>query len=381
MEVTEYELFAVQPRWLFTRIETDTGLVGWGEHVDAGSPSAVAEMTKTLLEKYVVGEDPRPIKDRWETMYRGQFYRGGPVMMAALAGIDQALWDLKGKHLGVPIHELLGGKARERVRTYTWIGGDRPSDVAEQARERLDAGFSAVKMNATEEVQRVDSQAVVEAAADRVAAVREAVGDDLDVALDFHGRVAKPMAKRLAEAVEPHDPFFVEEPVLAEQNEALPALAEHTTTPIATGERLYTRTDFKHALEQGAVDVVQPDLAHAGGITEVMRIASMADAYDVALAPHCPIGPVALAACLQVDAAAPNALIQEQSLGIHYNETVDLLDYLADPSVFEYEDGFLSIPDGPGLGIELDVDAFEEWTEDRSSASVWRHEDGSFAEW
>jgi len=381
MQVTEYTVYAVKPRWLFTRIETDTGLVGWGEHVAAGSPSAVAEMTETLLERYVVGEDPRPIQDRWETMYRGQFYRGGPVMMAALAGIDQALWDLKGKHLDVPVYELLGGKARDRVRTYTWIGGDRPSDVAAEARERLNSGFTAVKMNATEEVRRVDSPDVVSAAADRIGAIRDAVGDDLDVALDFHGRVAKPMAKRLAEAVEPHSPFFIEEPVLAEHSEALPAVAAHTSTPVATGERMYTRAAFKPLLEQGAVDVVQPDLSHAGGITEVMRIAGMADAYDVALAPHCPLGPIALAACLHVDAAAPNALVQEQSLGIHYNEDVDLLDYLADPGLFEYEDGFVEIPDGPGLGIELDVDAFEEWEEDRSSASVWRHADGSFAEW
>lgn len=381
MRIVDYHVYEVEPRWIFTKIETSSGLVGWGEHVAAGSRKAVVEAVRSLAERHLVGEDPTRIQDHWEVMYRGQFYRGGPVMMAALSGLDQALWDVKGKHLGVPVHELLGGKARDRVRTYVWIGGDRPSDVSEAAKSRVEQGFTALKMNATEELRRVDSPEVIEEAVERVAAVREAVGNGVDVALDFHGRVSKPMAKKLAAAVEPHDPFFIEEPVLAENNEALAGIAEHTTTPIATGERMYTRTAFKGALETGAVDVVQPDLSHAGGITEVTKIASMADAYDVAFAPHCPLGPIALAACLQVDAAAPNALIQEQSLGIHYNEAVDLLDYVTEETVFEYEDGFIEIPERPGLGIGLDEDAFVEWSLDRSTDDVWRHPDGSFAEW
>jgi galactonate dehydratase len=380
MRVVDYHVYHVKPRWIFTKLVTDDGLVGWGEHVAAGSRRAVTGAIETLVERHVLGEDPRPIQDRWETMYRGQFYRGGPVMMAALAGIDQALWDIKGKSLDVPVYELLGGRARDRMRVYTWIGGDRPSDVGEAAKARRAEGFTAVKMNATEEVRRADSPTAVEAAVDRIAAVRDAVGTDLDVALDFHGRVPKPMAGKLASAVEEFDPLFVEEPVLAENNEALGDVANHTTTPIATGERMYTRAEFKTVLETGAVDIVQPDLAHAGGITEATKIASMADAYDVAFAPHCPLGPIALAACLQVDAAAPNALIQEQSLGIHYHDDVDLFDYVSGDA-FAYDDGHVEIPDGPGLGVDVSEDAFEPWPDEIEPASVWRHPDGSFAEW
>jgi len=269
------------------------------------------------------------------------------------------------------------------VRVYQWIGGDRPADVGEAAREQVEAGFTALKMNATPELRRVDNPRAVQDAVDRLARVREAVGDEVDVGVDFHGRVAKSMAKRLAAALEPYEPFFVEEPVLPEHHEALPAIAEHTSTPIATGERMFSRWDYKDLFEQGVVDVIQPDLSHAGGITEVKKIADVAEAYDVALAPHCPLGPIALASCVQVDACAPNALIQEQSLDIHYNETSDVLDYLADPSVFEYHDGYVELPDGPGLGIEVD----EEYVREQAQSEVdwhnpvWRHDDGSVAEW
>ncbi len=316
-------------------------------------------------------------------MYRGGFYRGGPVLMSAIAGIDQALWDLKGKQLDAPIYELLGGPARDRIRVYQWIGGDRPADVAEQARKQVEAGFTALKTNATGEMSRVDTPATIEADVTRLREVRETVGDEVDVGVDFHGRVSKPMAKRLVAELEPYEPMFVEEPVLPEHNDALPEIASHTTVPIATGERMYSRWNFKQVLENGAVDVIQPDLSHAGGITEVKKIAAMAEAYDVAMAPHCPLGPIALAACLQVDACSPNALIQEQSLNIHYNETSDVLDYLADPSVFDYESGYVSIPDAPGLGVEIDGTHVRERAEVGHDwhSPVWRHDDGSVAEW
>src|SRR6056297_2311926 len=377
MEITDYELFEVPPRWLFLRLETSDGTVGWGEPVVEGRAHTVRAAVKELLDGYLLGEDPLRIEDHWQTLYRGGFYRGGPVLMSAIAGIDQALWDIKGKHFGAPVYELLGGRARDRIRVYQWIGGDRPADVGEAAREKVDAGFTALKMNATAELRAVDTPAAVTDAVDRIAAVREAVGDEVDVGVDFHGRVSKPMAKRLVAALEPYDPFFVEEPVLPEHNDALPEIAAKTTTPIATGERMFSRWDFKEVFEQGSVDVIQPDLSHAGGITEVNKIASMAEAYDVALAPHCPLGPVALASCVQVDAAAPNALIQEQSLDIHYNEGGDVLDYLADPSVFEYEDGYVELPEGPGLGIEVDEDAVRDSDDPDWHNPVWRHEDGS----
>ena len=381
--IADYELFAVPPRWLFLRLETDDGLVGWGEPIVEGRAKTVRAAVEELVTTTLLGEDPAHIEDHWQAMYRGGFYRGGPVLMSAIAGIDQALWDLKGKRFGAPIHELLGGRVRDRVRVYQWIGGDRPADVGEAAAEKVDAGFTALKMNATAALRRVDTPRSVGDARDRLAEVRDAVGDDVDVAVDFHGRASKSMAKRLASALEPYEPLFIEEPVLPEHNDALPEIAAHTTIPIATGERMYSRWDFKAVFEQGVVDVIQPDLSHAGGITEVRKIAAMAEAYDVALAPHCPLGPIALAACLQVDACTPNALIQEQSLDIHYNADEDVLDYLADPDVFDYEDGYVAIPDAPGLGIELDeayvrerADTGEDW-----HSPVWRHDDGSIAEW
>ena len=382
MRITDYELFAVPPRWLFLRIETSDGLVGWGEPVVEGRVKTVRGAVEELMDDYLVGEDPMPVEDHWQRLYRGGFYRGGPVLMSAIAGIDQALWDIRGKAFGAPVYDLLGGPVRDRVRVYQWVGGDRPAGVAEAAREKVDAGFTALKMNATPELRRIDTPAAVDSVGERLETVREEVGPDVDIGVDFHGRVAKSMAKRLADVLEPHDPFFIEEPVLPEQNEFLPQLAAHTSIPIATGERMYSRWDFKEVFESGAVDVIQPDLSHAGGITETHKIASMAEAYDVALAPHCPLGPVALASCLQVDACSPNALIQEQSLDIHYNEGGDVLDYLADPSVFDYEDGYVSLPDAPGLGVEPD----EETLSDRAGHDdwhnpVWRHDDGSVAEW
>jgi galactonate dehydratase len=380
--ITDYELYEVPPRWLFLRLETSDGRVGWGEPVVEGRARTVRGAVEELMETSLLGEDPAPIADHWQAMYRGGFYRGGPVLMSAIAGIDQALWDLKGKAFGAPVYELLGGPVREKMRVYQWVGGDRPADVGEAAKEKVAQGFSALKMNATPEFRRVENPAAVEAAVDRIREVRERVGSEVDIGVDFHGRVAKSMAKRLAAKLEPYDPMFVEEPVLPEHNEALPDIATHTSTPIATGERLYSRWDFKQLFEQGTVDIIQPDLSHAGGITEVKKIADMAEAYDVALAPHCPLGPIALAACLQVDGVCQNALIQEQSLDIHYNEGSDVLDYLTEPSVFDYHEGFVDLPDGPGLGIELDEAVVEERAGDVDWHNpVWRHDDGSVAEW
>ncbi|MFC7141022.1 galactonate dehydratase [Halosimplex aquaticum] len=381
--IVNYELFEVPPRWLFLRVETDDGTVGWGEPIVEGRARTVRTAVEELMDNYLLGADPSRIEDHWQTMYRGGFYRGGPVLMSAIAGIDQALWDIKGKQLETPVYELLGGASRDRIRVYQWIGGDRPSDVADEARTKVDAGFSALKMNATGKIERVDDPETIDTAVDRLRKVREAVGDGVDVGVDFHGRVSKPMAKKLAKALEPYEPMFIEEPVLPEHNDALPAIASHTTVPIATGERMYSRWDFKEVFEQGVVDVIQPDLSHAGGITEVKKIAAMAEAYDVALAPHCPLGPIALASCIQVTTCSPNTLIQEQSLNIHYNESSDVLDYLAEPTVFEYDEGYVRVPDAPGLGIDVNEEYVREQAEKTVDwhNPVWRHEDGSVAEW
>jgi galactonate dehydratase len=382
MKITELTTFIVPPRWCFLKIGTDEGVSGWGEPIVEGRAHTVAAAVAELAD-YLVGKDPRRIEDHWTVMYRGGFYRGGAVHMSAIAGIDQALWDIKGKALGVPVHALLGGQLRDRIRVYSWIGGDRPGNTAQMARDCADRGFTAVKMNSTEELQIVDSHAKVDAVLERVQAIRDAVGPHFGIGVDFHGRVHRPMAKVLAKEIEPFKLMFIEEPVLSEHAEALREIANHCSTPIALGERLFSRWDFKRILEGGYVDIVQPDPSHSGGITETRKIAAMAEAYDVAVALHCPLGPIALAANLQLDAVCYNAFIQEQSLGIHYNTTNDLLDYLVDPSVFAYEDGHVAIPQGPGLGIEVNEDFVRRAAAEghRWRNPIWRHKDGSFAEW
>lgn len=382
MKITAFKLYRVEPRWLFLKVETDEGIVGWGEPIVEGRAGTVEACVRELSD-YLIGQSPLRIEDHWQTLYRGGFYRGGPILTSAISGIEQALWDIAGKYYNMPVYQMLGGAARDKVRVYSWIGGDRPRDVAAAAKEKVEAGYTAVKMNATEEMNYIDSHAKVEAVVDRIAAVREAVGKDVGIGIDFHGRVHKAMAKVLAKELEPYRPMFLEEPVLPENNEALREIARHTTIPIATGERQYTRWGFKQLLMDGCVDIIQPDLSHAGGILEVKKIAAMAEAFDVAVAPHCPLGPIALASSLQVDACTPNAIIQEQSLGIHYNQGSDLLDYLLDPSVFTYKDGYVEIPRGPGLGIEINEEKVEEAARRGHNWKnpVWRHEDGSVAEW
>ncbi|HEV7332353.1 MAG TPA: galactonate dehydratase [Flavisolibacter sp.] len=382
MTIKGYALYTVPPRWLFLKIETSEGLTGWGEPVIEGRAATVKTAVEELMEG-LVGKDPMHIEDHWNNMYRSGFYRGGPILMSAIAGIDQALWDIKGKYLNAPVHQLLGGKARDKIRVYSWIGGDRPAEVGEAAKLMVSQGFTALKMNATEELQYVDSYEKIDQAVARIAAVREAVGANVGIGIDFHGRVHKPMAKFLAKELEYYRPMFIEEPVLPENNEALREIAKHTSVPIATGERMFSKWQFKNLLMDGYVDIIQPDLSHAGGITECKKIISMAEAFDVAAAPHCPLGPIALAACLQVDATCHNAFIQEQSLGIHYNQGSDLLDYLVENHVFKYEEGFVKIPGGPGLGIEINEDHVQKMAAISHNwrNPLWRHRDGSIAEW
>ena len=376
------ELFKVPPRWLFLKITTDSGLVGWGEPVVEGRADTVRAAVLELSE-YLIGRSPERIEDLWQTLYRGGFYRGGPILMSAIAGIDQALWDIRGKALGVPVHELLGGAVRDRVKVYGWIGGDRPESAAAAAAERIAAGYHAVKMNACPEMEWIDTPRAVEGVVDRMAAVRDAVGSDVGIGVDFHGRVHRGMAKVLLRELEPYRPMFVEEIVLPENNDALAALQQYSSIPIATGERMFSRWDFKAVLAAGLVDIIQPDVSHAGGISEVRRIAAMAEAYDVALAPHCPLGPISFAAALQVDLCSINAFIQETSMGIHYNEGADLLDYLVDPEVFAVRDGYVERLERPGLGIDVDEARVREMAATGHSwrNPIWRNRDGSVTEW
>ena len=379
MKIDRIESFFVPPRWLFVRVESADGAVGWGEASLEGYAEAVDGALEALRDRFI-GHDPLQIEDIWQVAYRGGFYRGGPVLMSALAGLEQALWDLKGKALDVPAWELLGGQVRDRIRAYAWIGGDRPHEIAEAAEARRGQGFSAVKMNATAELDWIGTPRLFDEVVKRVEAAQAA---GMEVGLDFHGRVHRPMAKQLARAVEPLGLLFIEEPLLSENLEGLEQIASSTSTPIALGERLYSRWDFKPVFESGFVDIIQPDLSHAGGLLECRKIAAMAEAYDIAVAPHCPLGPLALASCLQLAACTPNVAIQEMSLGIHYKVGHDLLSFVTDPEVLTPVEGHLSIPRKPGLGVTIDEAAVREVHKDRHRwrNPVWRQKDGSFAEW
>lgn len=382
MKITDLSLYQVPPRWLFLKISTDEGIEGWGEPITEGHADTVYAAVNEFRD-YLIGKDPGNIEDLWQAMYRTGFYRGGAEHMSAIAGIDQALWDIKGKKLGVPVWDLLGGACRDKLKVYRWIGGDRPSDIRASVLEAYDQGYRAVKMNATEELHYIDSYEKIESVCERVAAIRDALGMKMEVAVDFHGRVHKTMAKVLAHALDEFNLMFIEEPVLSQNNEALREIANHCHMPIATGERMYSRWDFKNLLEAGYVDIIQPDLSHAGGISECKKIAAMAEAYDVAVAPHCPLGPIALSACVQLDICTPNVFIQEQSMGIHYNQGNELLDYLENPEIYHYRDGFIDLIREPGLGIRVN----EAYVKEQAAIGhhwknpVWRNFDGTIAEW
>ncbi|MFC0331888.1 galactonate dehydratase [Paenibacillus sepulcri] len=377
MKITDMKLYHVKPRWLFLKIETDEGISGWGEPIVEGRALTVATAVEEL-KRYLIGQDPLRIEHHWQIMYRGTFYRGGPVLVSAISGIEQALWDIKGKFYNMPVYEMLGGKVRETIRMYSHCGGATPDEIAANAKKRMEAGFTAIKIGVDAPVRQIDTLAFVENVANKFAAIREAAGSRLDIAIDFHGRVSPAMSIRLAAALEPYYPMFIEEPCLPENVDALLRVAQSTSIPIATGERLFTRWGFREVLEKGAVAIVQPDLCHAGGIFEGRKIAAMAEMHYASVAPHNPLGPISLASCLQLDACTPNFLIQEHpSLA----EKWDLGEgYLKRP--FVVEGGNIAVPQGSGLGIEINEEALIE----RGYGGDWdtprlAYDDGSFAEW
>ncbi|MER7457896.1 galactonate dehydratase [Micromonospora sp. NPDC126480] len=379
--IARVETFLVAPRWLFVRVETLDGTVGWGEATCEGRSETVRTAVEQLSE-LLIGRDALRIEDHWQVLTKGSFYRGGPILASAVAGLDQALWDIAGKHFGAPVHQLLGGPVRDRIRVYGWVGGDEPAEVRDQISAAVESGLTAVKMNAAGRMSAVASVAELDGVVRRVAAAREVLGDERDVAVDFHGRFNLASARRVAPLLEQFRPFFLEEPVVPENSHLIGEFVRSTTTPVSTGERLYNRQEFLPVLQAG-IAVAQPDLSHAGGITEVRKIAALAEVYDVQLAPHCPLGPIALAACLQVGFATPNYLIQEQSIGIHYNLGAEVLDYCLDKTPLTFVDGYVERLTGPGLGIEIDEDAVR--AADRRGhawrSPTWRHRDGSYAEW
>jgi galactonate dehydratase len=371
MRITRLETLFVQPRWVFLKVSTDEGLVGWGEPVVEGWSRTTA-MAVEEMGRYLIGQDPRRIEHHWQAVYRGGFYRGGPILVSALSGIEQALWDILGKSLGVPVHQLLGGAVRDRLRVYAHVGGSDLQSYAQSGRDALGRGFTAVKTGLFGAVRFVESPRFVDEAVARMAALREAVGDAVDIGIDFHGRVQPAMAIQLCRALEPYRPMFIEEPCLPENVDAMVAIARSTSVPIATGERLFTKWGFREVLEKGAACILQPDLSHAGGILETRKIAAMAETYYAAIAPHCPLGPISLAAGLQLDACTPNFLCQEQvCLGEGY---------LKQP--FVVRDGHVDVPTKPGLGIEVDEEAVQAQLYDGGweTPRLW-HEDGSVADW
>jgi galactonate dehydratase len=380
--IERWELFPVAPRWLFLRVETSDGVVGWGEPIVEGMTAETQSVVDAMMSKLVGWETSR-IEDAWQFLFRGGFYRGGPLLTSALAGIDQALWDIRGKQLGVPIYDLFGGAVRDKVRVYGWVGGDTPDDLERGLEDAVSSGMTAVKMNGAGKMRFIESPGKFDALVHNARLARDVLGPHRDFAMDFHGRFSTASARVAIRALEEFNPMFVEEPLVPElAASSLGKIIDGTTIPIALGERVYSRWEFLPLLQQGLA-VVQPDPSHASGISELRRIATLADSFGAAIAPHCPLGPIALAASLQVDFNASNFLIQEQSLGIHYNESGGILDYLMDTSVFAIHDGYINRMVKPGLGIEIDEKAVRDAAKRGHDwkSPTWRHDDGSFAEW
>ena len=367
MKITKLETFLVKPRWLFLKIHTDEGLVGLGEPILEGRALTCARAVDELAP-YLIGKDPTRVVHHWQAMYRHAFYRGGPLLTSALSGVEQALWDLAGKALGVPVYKLFGGPTRDRIRMYKHAGD------AATIKMWMDKGFTAFKTGVHKDhpARIVETKAFVNQAVEYFAGLRAAAGPEADIAVDFHGAISPQTAKLLIKGLEPYQPMFIEEPVQCQNVDVLADIARSTHLPIATGERVFTKWGFREILEKGAASILQPDLCHAGGIHEVHIIAGMAEAYYAAIAPHNPLGPISLAACIQLDATIPNFIAQEHTtLGEGY---------LKQP--FVARDGFVDLPTGPGLGIELDEDALEDKIDhDWCNHESYLADDGSVVDW
>ncbi len=374
MKITKIETFLVKPRWLFLKMHTDEGIVGLGEPILEGRALTCQTAVKEL-EPWLIGEDPTRVVHLWQSMYKHAFYRGGPILTSALSGIEQALWDCYGKKVGLPVYKLLGGPTRDKIRVYCTAGGNDPDSAAASVRAAVALGFNCIKtgVGGTRRGRIIETAGFTERVVEIFAAMRKAAGDEVDIAIDFHGAISPQNAKRLVHALEPYHPFFIEEPVQCQNVDVLADITHSTSTPIATGERLYTKWGFREVLEKRAASILQPDLSHAGGILETRLIAGMAEAYYAGIAPHCPLGPIALASCLQLDAAIPNFLAQEGG-------RITGEGYIKTP--FKQIDGFLPLPEGPGLGIELDDDALADQIDhDWMNHKSYSVDDGSAIDW
>jgi galactonate dehydratase len=381
MKIARIDQFFPRRRMRLVRITTDTGLVGWGETTLEGKPKSTVAAVEELAG-YLIGKDPLRIEHHWQQIYRSAFFRGGNVLMTALSGIDQALWDMAGKHFGVPAHQLLGGAVRDRIRVYAhWGIGSMTDEGKAHARERLEmlrkkGGYDAFKSGPGGTWRGHEPPAVIDAFVARAYLMREWVGPDVELAFDFHGKMTPALAIEICHELKGMRPMFVEEPVPQENVDALKQVTDHVPFPIATGERLLSRWEFRQVCEKQAAAYLQPDTSHAGGITELKKIANMAEVYYMHLMPHCAIGPVAFSASLQVDAVVPNFLIQEQ---IDQGLGAGLL-----REEWQVKDGHIELPTRPGLGFEIDE---KEATQNRGlyeeelGGEFYHASDGSVADW
>lgn len=383
MKITKLEVIKVKPRWMFLKMYTDTDIVGLGEPVLEGHCTAVEAVIKEF-EEYLIGKDPMMTEHHVQALYRGGFYRGGPLMLSAISGIEQAMWDIKGKYYNCPVYEMLGGRCRDKIRMYTHIkragtAGEFPvEEMLSIAEERLKEGYTALKYSVIPPVKAIENPENIEKHVMRFAKVREKIGNSVDLAVDFHGRVSPAAANILIERLKPYSPMFIEEPCLPENADCMVNIARKTTVPIAAGERLFGKWQYRELIEKQAVSIIQPDICHVGGIYEGRKLAAMIEMYYGSVAPHNPLGPISLASCIQLDACIPNFLVQEHPGN---PDKSDLgVGYIKEP--FVIEDGYIRVPAKPGLGIELDEEALKDkiydgkWTTPRQY-----YEDGSIADW
>ncbi len=381
MKIVKIEQFFPRKRMRLIKISTDNGIAGWGETTLEGKPKSTHAAVEELAD-YLIGKDPLRIEHHWQHIYRSAFFRGGNVLMSALSGIDQALWDIAGKHFDVPAFQLMGGAVRDRIRVYAhWGIRDLSDEGLAQSKARLEmlqkkGGYKAFKSGPGGKWRGHEPPSVIDDFVKKAYTMREWVGDDCELAFDFHGKMTPGLAVEICQELKGMRPMFVEEPVPQENADALKAVSEKVTFPIATGERLLSRWEFREIFEKQAVSYLQPDGSHAGGISELKRIANMAEVYYMHMMPHCAIGPVAFSSCMQVDAVVPNFLIQEQ-VDVGLGEGL-----LEDPWVVE--DGHIDLPTGPGLGFEIDENEAEQDCgiyEEELGGEHFYESDGSVADW
>ncbi len=355
MKVTDVRCFIVdcfRTNWVFVKVETDEGIYGLGEGTLEYKEKAFLGAVEHIRE-YLVGKDPRTIEKHYHDIYRDAYWRGGPVLMSALSAVEVALWDILGKSLNVPVYQLLGGKCNDKVRIYVngWFAGAKtPEEFGEKAKSAVARGVTAMKWDPFGKNYMNISNKDLDTALKCVAAVREAVGGEVDLLIEGHGRFNVPTGIKIAKELEQFKPMFFEEPVPPDNLEALKAVRDKSPVAISAGERLYSRRDYRSLFEMRAADYIQPDISHAGGIMELRKIASVAETYYIPFAPHNPSGPIANAATLQLAACCPNFEILE----IMYDDVPWRKDVTTEN--LHYENGYITIPDKPGIGIELNED-------------------------